>query len=83
MEISDELTGDKKKVFDFFQTATLNELQLMNSCSKKKAESLVDIRPFKGWIDLVIIKFSINLTLILTNYFTLGTKTSGKQVFKH
>ncbi|XP_060522592.1 SWI/SNF-related matrix-associated actin-dependent regulator of chromatin subfamily A containing DEAD/H box 1 homolog isoform X2 [Cylas formicarius] len=52
-EISDELTGDKKKVLDFFTTATLNELQLMQSCSKKKAEALVELRPFQGWIDLV------------------------------
>ncbi|KAH1015833.1 SWI/SNF-related matrix-associated actin-dependent regulator of chromatin subfamily A containing DEAD/H box 1 homolog isoform X2 [Dendroctonus ponderosae] len=52
-EISDELTGDKKKVIEFFETATLNELQLMQYCSKKKAEALIDCRPFTGWIDLV------------------------------
>ncbi|VEN43099.1 unnamed protein product [Callosobruchus maculatus] len=53
VEISDELTGDKKRVLEFFQSATVNELQLMNTCSKKKAESIVDARPFTGWIDLV------------------------------
>lgn len=53
VELNDELTGDKKKVFDFFETATLNELQLMASCSKKKAEAVVELRPYKGWIDLV------------------------------
>lgn len=53
VELSDELSGDKKKVFDFLQTASINELQLMNSCSKKKAEGLIDLRPFSGWIDLV------------------------------
>lgn len=52
-EISDELTGDKKKVLEFFETATLSELQLMQYCSKKKAEVLIDSRPFTGWIDLV------------------------------
>ncbi|KAJ8983966.1 hypothetical protein NQ317_008669 [Molorchus minor] len=36
VEISNELTGDKKKVFEFFNTATVNELQLMASCSKKR-----------------------------------------------
>ncbi|XP_044759233.1 SWI/SNF-related matrix-associated actin-dependent regulator of chromatin subfamily A containing DEAD/H box 1 homolog [Coccinella septempunctata] len=52
-ELSDELMGDKKNVFDFLQNATLTELQLMNSCSKKKAEALMESRPFNGWIDLV------------------------------
>ncbi|CAH0563554.1 unnamed protein product [Brassicogethes aeneus] len=53
VEISNELTGDKKKVLEFFETATINELQLMQSCSKKKAEYICDARPFNGWIDLV------------------------------
>ncbi|KAL3272354.1 hypothetical protein HHI36_013833 [Cryptolaemus montrouzieri] len=52
-ELSDELSGDKKNVFDFLQNATITELQLMNSCSKKKAEALIESRPFNGWIDLV------------------------------
>ncbi|XP_023012119.1 SWI/SNF-related matrix-associated actin-dependent regulator of chromatin subfamily A containing DEAD/H box 1 homolog [Leptinotarsa decemlineata] len=53
VEISNELTGDKKRVLEFFETATVNELQLMNSCSKKKAEAIIESRPFVGWIDLV------------------------------
>ncbi|KAG5890777.1 hypothetical protein JTB14_016513 [Gonioctena quinquepunctata] len=53
VEISDELTGDKKRVLEFFQTATVSELQLMNSCSKKKAENIIESRPFTGWVDLV------------------------------
>ncbi|XP_044252842.1 SWI/SNF-related matrix-associated actin-dependent regulator of chromatin subfamily A containing DEAD/H box 1 homolog isoform X2 [Tribolium madens] len=53
VEISDELTGDKKKVFEFMQTATEGELQLMSFCSKKKAEAIIDARPFTGWVDLV------------------------------
>ncbi|CAG9812421.1 unnamed protein product [Phaedon cochleariae] len=53
VEISDELTGDKKRVFDFFENATINELQLMNSCSKKKAEAIIEARPYAGWVDLV------------------------------
>ncbi|CAH1978360.1 unnamed protein product [Acanthoscelides obtectus] len=53
VEISDELTGDKKRVLEFFQSATVNELQLMNSCSKKKGEAIIEARPFTGWVDLV------------------------------
>lgn len=53
LEISNELTGDKKRVFDFLQTATANELRLMSSCSQKKVDSLLSLRPFRDWIDLV------------------------------
>ncbi|XP_064213319.1 SWI/SNF-related matrix-associated actin-dependent regulator of chromatin subfamily A containing DEAD/H box 1 homolog isoform X2 [Tribolium castaneum] len=53
VEISDELTGDKRKVFEFMQTATESELQLMSFCSKKKAEAIIEARPFTGWVDLV------------------------------
>ncbi|RZC42894.1 SWI/SNF-related matrix-associated actin-dependent regulator of chromatin subfamily A containing DEAD/H box 1 -like protein [Asbolus verrucosus] len=53
VEISDELTGDKRKVFEFMQTATEGELQLMNFCSKKKADAIIEARPFEGWVDLV------------------------------
>lgn len=54
LELSDELTGDKKNVFDFLQSATSNELRLMPSCSQKKVDIILQLRPFKGWIDLVI-----------------------------
>lgn len=54
VEISNELTGDKKRVFEFFQSATAIELQLMATCSKKKAEAIMELRPYKGWIDLVL-----------------------------
>lgn len=53
IELSDELTGDRKRVFDFLQTATANELRLMPSCSQKKVDMIMSLRPFKGWIDLV------------------------------
>lgn len=54
MEVSDFLTNDKKKVLDFMQAATPNELQLMSNCSKKKVDAIIASRPFVGWIDLVI-----------------------------
>lgn len=57
MEITNELMGDKKKVFEFFENATVNELQLMATCSKKKAEAIVELRPYTGWIDLVFVAF--------------------------
>ncbi|KAJ8972627.1 hypothetical protein NQ314_000083 [Rhamnusium bicolor] len=85
VEISDELTGDKKKVFDFFQTATLNELQLMNFCSKKKAELIVEYRPFSGWIDLVQkLQNNKNLSADLLNYAqqVIVTRNNIKHLMK-
>ncbi|KAF5291453.1 hypothetical protein FQR65_LT01764 [Abscondita terminalis] len=53
VEISNVLTADKKKVLEFFRTAIPNELQLMTYCSKKKAEAIIECRPFDDWVDLV------------------------------
>ena len=52
-EISDELTDDKRKVLEFLSKADAFELQQMHSCSKKKAELIIDCRPFEGWRDMV------------------------------
>uniref|UniRef100_A0A1Y1NGS1 SWI/SNF-related matrix-associated actin-dependent regulator of chromatin subfamily A containing DEAD/H box 1 homolog n=1 Tax=Photinus pyralis TaxID=7054 RepID=A0A1Y1NGS1_PHOPY len=53
VEISNHLTSDKKKVLEFFNTAIPSELQLMATCSKKKADVLIEFRPFNDWVDLV------------------------------
>ncbi|EGI68394.1 PREDICTED: SWI/SNF-related matrix-associated actin-dependent regulator of chromatin subfamily A containing DEAD/H box 1 homolog isoform X1 [Acromyrmex echinatior] len=53
IEISNELTGDKKAVLEFMQNAILAELLLMSQCSSKKAQAIIDARPFKDWRDLV------------------------------
>ncbi|XP_076232532.1 SWI/SNF-related, matrix-associated actin-dependent regulator of chromatin, subfamily a, containing DEAD/H box 1 [Calliopsis andreniformis] len=53
MEISNELTGDKKAVLEFMQNAMMSELLLMSQCSQKKANAIVEARPFESWRDLV------------------------------
>nr|XP_022916427.1 SWI/SNF-related matrix-associated actin-dependent regulator of chromatin subfamily A containing DEAD/H box 1 homolog [Onthophagus taurus] len=53
VEITKEVTGEKKRVLGFMQTATANELQLMASCSRKKVDAIIACRPFKDWVDLV------------------------------
>ncbi|KAL6448052.1 hypothetical protein ACFW04_000235 [Cataglyphis niger] len=53
IEISNELTGDKKAVLEFMQTALPSELLLMSQCSQKRANAIVEARPFKDWRDLV------------------------------
>ncbi|KAJ8923061.1 hypothetical protein NQ315_001610 [Exocentrus adspersus] len=85
VEISNELTGDKKRVFEFFQTATMNELQLMNSCSKKKAEAVIESRPFSGWIDLVQkLQNNKNLSTDLLNYAqqVISTRNNIRHLMK-
>ncbi|KAJ0176428.1 hypothetical protein K1T71_007607 [Dendrolimus kikuchii] len=52
-EVTDDLIGDKKKVFEFLNTSNLNELTLLSGCSQKKAEAIIAQRPFKGWLDMV------------------------------
>ncbi|XP_075151589.1 SWI/SNF-related, matrix-associated actin-dependent regulator of chromatin, subfamily a, containing DEAD/H box 1 [Haematobia irritans] len=51
-EGSKEMTGQRKKVFEFMNTASLIELQTVKSLSEKKASLIVDLRPFKDWADL-------------------------------
>jgi len=47
------LSGDKKKVLKFFNTATEQELSGIQGCSKKKVAEIVSLKPFEGWVDLV------------------------------
>lgn len=51
------------------QSAPQNELQLMTSCSKKKAEAIIAARPFKGWIDLVGLSKQSQFYYLIANLF--------------
>ncbi|KAL0107362.1 hypothetical protein PUN28_015725 [Cardiocondyla obscurior] len=53
IEISNELTGDKKAVLDFMQTALPSELLLLPQCSQKRVRAIISVRPFEDWRDLV------------------------------
>lgn len=53
IEISNELTGDKKAVLEFMRTALPSELLLMSQCSQKRANAIVEARPFQDWRNLV------------------------------
>ncbi|XP_024941771.1 SWI/SNF-related matrix-associated actin-dependent regulator of chromatin subfamily A containing DEAD/H box 1 homolog isoform X2 [Cephus cinctus] len=53
VEISNDLTGDKKGVLEFMQSALVSELLLMSQCSQKKAQAIVAARPFHSWRELV------------------------------
>uniref|UniRef100_A0A4W5QC52 DNA helicase n=1 Tax=Hucho hucho TaxID=62062 RepID=A0A4W5QC52_9TELE len=42
----------KGKILHFFQEASLDELSLIAGCSLKKAQKIVELRPFAVWQDL-------------------------------
>ncbi|XP_049858991.1 SWI/SNF-related matrix-associated actin-dependent regulator of chromatin subfamily A containing DEAD/H box 1 homolog isoform X1 [Schistocerca gregaria] len=52
-ETTDVSNHDKKKVLEFLSTATIPELKAMSYCSQKKAEAIIEQRPFSSWSDLV------------------------------
>lgn len=53
VEVSNVLTNDKKGVLEFMQNATQSELLQMPYCSQKRANAILEARPFRDWRDLV------------------------------
>ncbi|XP_076467265.1 LOW QUALITY PROTEIN: SWI/SNF-related matrix-associated actin-dependent regulator of chromatin subfamily A containing DEAD/H box 1-like [Babylonia areolata] len=49
----DENSAKRDSVLSFLEEATLPELQLLPGCSRKKAEALIDLRPFRSWNKLM------------------------------
>jgi len=47
------MTDDQKRVFDFFNEGQPAELAAIQGCSKKKVESILELRPYTSWQDLV------------------------------
>ncbi|KAH7948170.1 SWI/SNF-related matrix-associated actin-dependent regulator of chromatin subfamily A containing DEAD/H box 1B [Rhipicephalus sanguineus] len=58
----------KRAITEFFDNASFNELLAIPSCSRKKAEAIVENRPYETWKNLVF-KFETckNLTPTLLN----------------
>lgn len=48
-----EMTIQRKEVYDFFNNANIGELTSLKSCSLKKAEIIVENRPYRNWEELV------------------------------
>uniref|UniRef100_A0A8C9TNT6 DNA helicase n=1 Tax=Scleropages formosus TaxID=113540 RepID=A0A8C9TNT6_SCLFO len=49
----------KAQILSFFQEASVDELSLITSCSAKKAQRIVELRPFSSWQALVFREESI------------------------
>ncbi len=54
------LSDDKKRVLNFFNSATDRELSCIQGCSKKKVEAIVELRPYDGWGDLVRTSYELS-----------------------
>uniref|UniRef100_A0A3Q0SPL9 DNA helicase n=1 Tax=Amphilophus citrinellus TaxID=61819 RepID=A0A3Q0SPL9_AMPCI len=50
------MTELKKEILAFFQNASLDELSLISGCSIKKAQKIVELRPFDSWQSLFQLK---------------------------
>ncbi|CAH0398191.1 unnamed protein product [Chilo suppressalis] len=84
-EITDDLIGDKRKVFEFLNTSNINELSQLSGCSQKKAEAIIAQRPFKGWLDMVE-KFNnskmLNTDLLNSTQELLTTRNNIQRLMK-
>ncbi|XP_034728991.1 SWI/SNF-related matrix-associated actin-dependent regulator of chromatin subfamily A containing DEAD/H box 1A isoform X1 [Etheostoma cragini] len=47
------MTDLKKEILQFFQDASIDELSLIAGCSVKKAQKILELRPFDGWQSLI------------------------------
>ena len=69
------LPEDKRRVLDFFNNGTDQELACIQGCSKKKVENIVELRPFEGWQDLIRkLQISKNLHTDMLNHTTVLIK---------
>lgn len=48
-EQSFHMTKDRREVFKFINKATVTELQAVKSCSSKKIDAILELRPFRDW----------------------------------
>lgn len=74
-----KMTKERKDVFEFINNATINELQSIKSCSLRKAEMIIETRPFTSWSDLVRFRFFIYILSYITTKQFLYTYL-GQQV---
>lgn len=64
--------GYRAKILSFLQRASLSELTLIPQCSQKKAQRIMELRPFNSWETLV----SLNSFLIFLK------KSTAYNIFK-
>uniref|UniRef100_A0A3B4VKH1 DNA helicase n=1 Tax=Seriola dumerili TaxID=41447 RepID=A0A3B4VKH1_SERDU len=53
LDCNSGMTEIKKEILTFFQDASIDELSLIAGCSVKKAQKIVELRPYDSWKSLV------------------------------
>uniref|UniRef100_H3DJN5 DNA helicase n=1 Tax=Tetraodon nigroviridis TaxID=99883 RepID=H3DJN5_TETNG len=48
-----DMTDIKTEIVTFFQTASVDEMSLISGCSVKKAQKVLELRPFDSWRSLI------------------------------
>lgn len=83
-EPDEKLPRLKAQILDFFQKATVDELTLIAGCSLKKAQKIIELRPYQTWSDLVsgssFFLFSWLHDFLSTSFISASTRTiNGRQ----
>ncbi|XP_023250777.1 SWI/SNF-related matrix-associated actin-dependent regulator of chromatin subfamily A containing DEAD/H box 1 [Seriola lalandi dorsalis] len=55
LDCNSGMTEIKKEILTFFQDASIDELSLIAGCSVKKAQKIVELRPYDSWKSLVAV----------------------------
>jgi hypothetical protein len=53
LQDEEQHNSKQQMIFDFFEEATLAEMMVLPGCSRKKAEVLLELRPFGSYAGLV------------------------------
>lgn len=53
-DVTKGMTKDRKNVVDFMNTSTEKELLSVKTCSNRKAEAIMELRPFTSWNDMIL-----------------------------
>lgn len=65
LDYGGSMTEIKKGIMAFFQEATIDELSLISGCSVKKAQKIVELRPYDTWKSLVRERDSLQIDIML------------------
>lgn len=64
------VTDIQNEIVKFFQTASIDELSLIAGCSVKKAQKIVELRPFDTWQSLVRAHMLLMLSICTITFFS-------------
>ena len=70
--------NEKEMILSFFNETSLEELQILPGCKKNKAATILQLRPFTDWDDLIAkIEVSIGKNVITEGKSVIKTRRFG------